>query len=187
MSSTHITDPSTPAVQLDERTRTLARRDDLILGGATIGMGLLAGLFYSYACSVMPGLHGSSDRTVVDAMQHINRAIQNPVFFATFMGAPALAVWAWLGERRRGTPRATRWVAAGTLLGGACLLVTFAFNIPLNNQLDVAGDPAHIANIAQVRDDFETPWVVWNLVRTVACVASFACLAQGMAVRLRRK
>ena len=161
-------------------------RDELVLGGAVVTTGLLAGLFYSYACSVMPGLHSAADSTVVDAMQHINRAIENPVFFATFLGGPALAAWAYVGERRRGTPRVARWVLAGTVLAGVCLLVTFAFNIPLNNELERAGDAAAIADIAKVREDFETPWVVWNVVRTVAVVGAFGCLARALQLRARR-
>jgi uncharacterized membrane protein len=160
-------------------------RDDLVLGGAVVTMGLLAGLFYSYAVSVMPGLHASADRTVVDAMQNINKAIENPVFFATFMGGPALALLAYVGERRRGRPATARWVLAGVALTGVTLLVTFAFNIPLNNELERAGDPSTIANIAQVRDDFETPWVVWNIVRTVTITAAFGCLARGLFLRAR--
>jgi uncharacterized membrane protein len=165
----------------------LPARDDLVLGGAVVTTGLLAGLFYGWACSVMPGLSSAADRTVVDAMQNINRAIQNPAFFATFMGAPALALAAYVGERRRGTPAARRWVLAGTVLCGVGLFVTFAFNIPLNDELDRAGDPETIANIAQVRDDFETPWVVWNLVRTAAITAAFGCLARGLYLRARTR
>jgi uncharacterized membrane protein len=167
------------------RTARVSARDDLVLGGAVVTMGLLAGLFYSYACSVMPGLHASADRTVVDAMQNINKAIENPVFFATFMGGPALALWAYVAERRRGTPVVARWLLAGVVLSGVTLLVTAAFNIPLNNELERAGDPSTIANIAQVRDDFETPWVIWNVVRTVAVTAAFGCLARGLYLRAR--
>lgn len=58
-------------------------RTGRVLGPATAGMGLLAGLFYAYACSVMPGLGRADDRTLVDAMQQIDKAIENPVFFAT--------------------------------------------------------------------------------------------------------
>ncbi|ADB49559.1 anthrone oxygenase family protein [Conexibacter woesei] len=161
-------------------------RDGLVLGGATVAMGLLAGLFYSYAVSVMPGLHGAADLTVVDAMQNVNRAIENPVFFATFLGGPALALWALVDERRRGTRAGTRWVAAGAGLAVATLAITFAFNIPLNDALDAAGDPSRIADVAKVRDDFETPWVIWNVVRTVTVVASFACLTRALFLRPRR-
>src|ERR671916_3351001 len=47
----------------------LARGATLV--AATVAMGLLAGLFYSYACSVMPGLSRTDDRTFVSGMQQI--------------------------------------------------------------------------------------------------------------------
>ena len=181
--STHTQDISHVGIRA-HAART-SGRDDLVLGGAVVTMGLLAGLFYSYACSVMPGLHASADRTVVDAMQNINKAIENPVFFATFLGGPALAVWAYVAERRRGRPVVARWLLAGVVLSGVCLLVTAAFNIPLNNALEQAGDPSRIADIAQVRDDFETPWVIWNVVRTAAVVGAFGSLARAMQLRGR--
>lgn len=177
------TTPNTTPLAVRDDVARLARRDDLVLGGATVALGLLAGLFYGYACSVMPGLHASGDRSSIEVMQNINRAIENPVFFATFMGGPALAVWAYVGERRRGTPERARWLAWAAGLGAAGLVVTFAFNIPLNNQLEAAGDPARIADPAQVRSDFETPWVVWNVVRTVVLTGAFGCLARATFLR----
>lgn len=172
---------SAPAPAQLDRTR----RDDLVLGGATVAMGLLAGLFYGYAVSVMPGLHDAADLTVIDTMQNINRAIENPVFFATFLGGPALTIWALVDERRRGTRARARWIAAGAGLAVATLAITAAFNIPLNNALDAAGAPSAIADPAKVRDDFETPWVVWNVVRTVTAVGAFACLARAVFLRRR--
>jgi uncharacterized membrane protein len=161
-------------------------RRDLVLGSAAVASGLLAGVYYGYACSVMPGLHAASDRTAVEAMQQINEAIQNPVFFATFMGGPALAIWAFVRERRRGSSPAMRSVAAGAALGVVGLLVSFAFNIPLNDKLMEAGDPSTIADIAKVRDDFEMPWTIWNVVRTLITAGSFCCLARALVLRGRR-
>jgi uncharacterized membrane protein len=156
-----------------------------VLGLATVGMGLLAGLFYGYACSVMPGLGQADDRTVVDAMQQINEAIQNPAFFLTFLGAPVLVVWALVIERRSGSREVLRWTVAALGLCVLGLVVTFAFNIPLNDELMSAGDPARIADLHRVRDDFEGPWVAWNIVRTVAITASFCCLARALFVHAR--
>jgi uncharacterized membrane protein len=65
------------------------------------------------------------------------------------------------------------------------VVVTFAVHIPLNEQLKEAGDPARIENLAAVRDDFFTPWVAWNIVRTVASTAAFACLAWALVLRGR--
>jgi uncharacterized membrane protein len=178
---------SEAAAGLRDATRLTGTRarHDLVLGSAAVATGLLAGFFYAYACSVMPGLHAASDRTAVEAMQNINEAVENPVFFASFMGAPALAIWALVIERRHGSPVAVRWVAAGIGLCAIGLLVTFAFNIPLNNELEKAGDPGTIANIAKVRDDFETPWTIWNVVRTLAVAGSLGCLARALLHRGR--
>ena len=49
-----------------------------VLAAATITTGLMAGLYYAYACSVMLGLSRTGDRTFVSAMQQINVAILNP-------------------------------------------------------------------------------------------------------------
>jgi len=42
---------------------------------------LIAGLFYAYSCSVNPGLRRLADKEYLTAMQSINKAILNPVFF----------------------------------------------------------------------------------------------------------
>jgi uncharacterized membrane protein len=73
-----------------------------------------------------------------------------------------------------------RWIAAALVLYAVALVVTGALNIPLNNDLVDAGDPASIGDLAGVRDDFEGPWVAWNIVRTVASIGSFGCLAYAL-------
>jgi uncharacterized membrane protein len=59
----------------------------LVLIVATMATGLMAGVFGLYAHTVMPGLGRTDDRTFVDAFQSIDRAIINPLFMATFLGA----------------------------------------------------------------------------------------------------
>src|SRR5882757_6213378 len=53
---------------------------------STITMGLVAGLFYGFACSVMVTLRRTDDRTFVNVMQRINRDIQNGWFSLSFVG-----------------------------------------------------------------------------------------------------
>ena len=57
------------------------------LAAATLTTGLMAGLYYAYAISVMLGLSMTDDRTFLSAMQQINVAILNPWFFVSFFGA----------------------------------------------------------------------------------------------------
>jgi uncharacterized membrane protein len=124
--------------------------------------GLLAGLFFAYAVSVMPALHAMDDRTFTTVINKINVVIVNPVFMVVFLGAPAVAVALLLWQR-------SPWAVAGAVFAIATLVVTFAFNIPLNNALADGGS----------RQAFENPWVVWNIVRTLTSAACFACLLRA--------
>ncbi|WNV88609.1 anthrone oxygenase family protein [Umezawaea sp. Da 62-37] len=145
--------------------------------GATLTTGLMAGLFFAYTCSVMPALRGVDDRAFVDAMQRINVAIVNGWFLLAFLGAAVLGV---LAAFLRFGHAGFGWVLAGAILHLAAIAVTAAVNIPLNNALDAAGDPAAITDLAAVRTRFETTWVPWNLVRTLTSTAGFACLVVAL-------
>src|SRR5687767_12972868 len=90
----------------DERTRA-DRTAGIVLGAAVIAMGLLAGLNYDWAITVMPALTAADDRTLVDAMQ---QTIDNPAFPLTFLGAGALAAVALFQARRSGSPTTARWI-----------------------------------------------------------------------------
>jgi uncharacterized membrane protein len=169
----------------DEPARsTRRRRGDgrigLVLGAALVAMGLIAGVFYSFSVAVMPGLAGADDRTFVVTMQQINRAIENPAFFLSFAGALVLAALAAELQRRHGPAVATRWIVAALVLYAIVLAVTFGINIPLNDQLDRAGDPDRISDLAHVRNRFEGPWVAANIVRTLASTAAVAALARAL-------
>ncbi|GAA2078012.1 DUF1772 domain-containing protein [Actinomadura alba] len=151
------------------------------LVAATIAMGLAAGLYYAYACSVMLGLGKADDRTFVEGMQKINVAILNGWFFLTFAGALLLtAVAAVLHFRGDGGRAAFAWIVAALVLYVVVLIVTMGFNVPLNDRLEAAGDPARIADLAAVRENFEAAWVRWNIVRTLACTAAFGCLTWAL-------
>jgi len=158
---------------------------NVLIGVGVVLTGLLAGLYYGWAVSVMPGLRQASDRTTVEALWQMNRAIQNPVFFVSFAGAPILSLWALIRARRGGSSENLRWVAVAFALNALGLLVTIAFNIPLNNKLDKAFGPTHPGNLAATRHHFENPWIAWNIVRTIVTTAAFCCLARVAFLRTR--
>ncbi len=158
------------------------RNADIVLGAAVFAMGLLAGLNYDWAITVMPALTAADDRTLVDAMQ---QTIDNPAFPLTFLVPGVLAAVALVQARRSGSPRTARWIVAGLALYMVAVLITGAIHIPLNEDIKNAGDPARIENLAAVRDDFATPWVAWNIVRTLAATAAFGALAWALVLRGR--
>ncbi|MDX6363232.1 MAG: hypothetical protein QOC85_2242 [Streptomyces sp.] len=158
-----------------------------VLGAATVAMGLIAGVFYVFACAIMPSLARSDDRVYIEVMQNINDVIQNPVFFLSFLGALVLtAVSAW---QLRGSGGLRWWVRAALLAYVLAFVFTVAVNIPLNDGLADAGDPARIADPAAVRDRFEDTWVAWNVVRALLCTLALGCLARALVVygRLNRR
>ncbi len=153
-----------------------------VLTAALVAMALVAGLIYTFAVAVMPNLAGADNRTFVATMQRFN---ENPAFPLTFTVALVLIVLAAVLQRRDGPDVAKRWTVAALVLYGVVVAVTAGVNIPLNNELDRAGDPGRIADLAHVRDQFEGPWVAANLVRAVLSTAAVAALARALLLRGR--
>jgi uncharacterized membrane protein len=149
-----------------------------LLATATVVTGLIAGVYYAFACAVMLGLGASGDRTFIEAMQNINTKIENPVFFLTFFGALVLPAWAL--RKYRHDRRLRLWIGAALALYAIGLLTTMGINIPLNNDLASAGNPAKIADPAAVRAHFEDTWNTWNIARAILSTAAAACLARAM-------
>lgn len=164
-------------------TRSGAAGPVLIL--AMIAVGLMAGLFYTFSIAVMLGLGQTDDRTFVLAMQKINEEIQNPAFAPAFFGSIVFPVAAAIMHRRLGATAVVRWIVAGLGFYALAFVVTRGFNIPLNDDLAAAGDPDRIPNLAQVRDDFEGPWVAWNLVRMTVSILALACLGRALVLHGR--
>ena len=150
----------------------------ITLMGATLTMGLVAGTFALYAHTIMPGLRKTDDRTFVTAFQQTDRAIINPWFMITAFGG-ALVLTLVAGLANRGTP-AFSWIATAFGLYLVAVVITVAVNVPLNDAIKAAGDPAHI-DVAQARARFhEARWAAWNLVRVATSVPAFGLLAWAL-------
>lgn len=129
--------------------------------------GLMAGLFYAWSCSVMPGFARLSDREFVAAMQAGNRAIQNPVFFAAFFGAPLFLIVSTV--LFYGSARFYPLLAASVIYLTGNFGVTIAGNVPLNNRLETFdSNSATDEEIKRQRANFERRWTNLNHIRAVA-------------------
>ncbi len=177
----------TSALTSTDRSAAAGRRASGVLGCAVVAVGLIAGVFYAFACAVMVGLRGADDRTFIDVLQRINDKIENPVFFASFLGALVLPAIAIALLRRAGSRPAIRWTVAALALYGVAVVVTMAANVPLNQHLADAGDPARIADPAGVRHTFENSWIAWNVVRAVVSTAALGCLSRALLLHGRRR
>jgi uncharacterized membrane protein len=149
----------------------------LMLGGATLTTGLVAGVFYAYSVSVNLGLAAQSDASYVATMQEINERIQNPMFFASFVGAVFFLLAAFVIHlpRRRSGRFLLISLACLLYIGGGFLLTAFV-NVPMNDQLAAVDPEAPARVLSQARDAYEAPWNFWNGIRTIFSTLSFISL-----------
>jgi uncharacterized membrane protein len=116
-----------------------------VLVAATFLSSLTAGLVFTFAVVVMPGIRSLPDRDYLRAFQVMDRVIQenDPLFLLVWVGS-ALAV----------------------VVG--VQLPTFAINVPLNNRLQALDlDVLDQAALGAAREAFEARWNRWNSIRTV--------------------
>ncbi|PPJ24443.1 DUF1772 domain-containing protein [Nocardia nova] len=144
--------------------------------GATVTTGLLAGVFYAYASSVMLALRQLDDRTFVDVMNRINTVIVNPVFMLSFLGSVAFtglaAVLYWRTDQRT----VLWWVLLALALNVISFLITSGGNVPLNNQLADTSS----GDFAALRHQFESPWITLNILRALANTGALGVLAWAL-------
>jgi uncharacterized membrane protein len=153
---------------------------EAVLIAATLTTGLMAGVFGIYSNAIMPGLRRTDDRTFVAAFQSIERAIINPAFMATFLGAlvlTAVAALLHLGDSRLLLP----WIVAALILYFVVFVVTIRVNVPRNNEIKAAGDVDRTADLHGVRERFgEARWIRWNQLRAFASILAFGLLSWAL-------
>ncbi len=141
---------------------------DIILVITMTLTALMAGLFYAWSCSVMPGFRRLNDREFVSAMQKTNQAIQNPVFFGAFFGAPVFLVISnvvFYGENSR----FLFIFAASVIYLTGNFGVTIFGNVPMNNVLEnFKSETATDEEVAAQRENFESRWTNLNHIRAVS-------------------
>ena len=137
---------------------------------ATVLCALVAGLLFSFAVVVMPGLRALGNREFIGAFQQIDRVIQRgqPLFGLVWLGsAVALLAGLALGlGQLDGLGKALIGTCAGLYLFGV-QLPTFLVNIPLNNALQqIDADAGDEVTWQSAREAFEKRWNRWNTFRT---------------------
>ena len=135
--------------------------------------GLSAGLFYAWAVSVIPGTQKISDNAYLEAMQSINRAILNPVFYLSFMGSLLFLSLASITQYKSGL---TFWLIlfATILYLAGTFGVTVFGNVPLNDQLE-ALDLTQLGadQKAAFRAQYEVTWNRLHMIRTIFSLVAF--------------
>ncbi|MEU5289025.1 DUF1772 domain-containing protein [Streptomyces sp. NPDC020755] len=152
-----------------------------LLVASVLCTGLMAGLFFAYDISVMPGLAELDDAAYATAMQRFNAVIDGSALFGlVFLAALGLTVAAAIVAFRR----KRRAVALPLTVAAVCyllaLVLTVAVSLPLNADLAALGDPASAQDLHAVIDDFKSVWVPVNVFRTLLCVLSLGALCAAL-------
>lgn len=153
----------------------------ITLIAATMTIGLVAGVFGLYSHTVMRGLAHTDDRTFVGAFQALDRAIINPWFMVSFVGALLFTATAAALHLPRDARGPLPWIIVALVLYVVAFGITVAVNVPLNDALKAAGEPDRIVDLAAVRSNFdEARWAAWNLARTITTTVAFASLCWAL-------
>ncbi|MFQ6170753.1 anthrone oxygenase family protein [Oryzobacter sp. R7] len=151
----------------------------VLLLGAVLASGLLAGVYLLYAHTVMPAVADLPDEPAVAAFAALDRRIVNPVFMATaFLGAPVLSAAAlaagWGGPTRT-------WTAAALVLHVVGTGITARVHLPRNAKVTAmtGGEGRYAATTARAALD-EAVWVRWNWVRVLVSVAATVLLGWAL-------
>jgi len=140
----------------------------MLLGITTVGVALVAGVFFAFSAFVMQGLDRAPGAAATSAMRGINETAVTPAFMLAFLGTTllcvALIVVSALDVDAGGAKLA---IAGGALYLVGAFGTTIAANVPLNDRLE-RGEVAWA--------EYVGPWLAFNHVRTAGALAALVLL-----------
>lgn len=153
---------------------------EFILLVSTLLCSLVAGLVFTFAIIVMPGIRGLGDHDFLQSFKAMDSVIQNnqPIFIFVWLGsAVTILISAVLGIwQLQGLDRLLMLAACVIYLLGV-QLPTIAVNVPLNNHLQSLNLTAMSEeSLLEAREKFEPRWLRWNFIRTVVAIVTTGLL-----------
>lgn len=147
---------------------------EVLVVAAAVATGLAGGVLYAFSAFVMAGLRRLDPGEGAAAMRSINvTAVRPPLMLllaaSVLLPAGAAVVGLVGGEAGAG------WALAGVVVALVGVLgITAVGNVPLNDRLDAATDPA------AEWSTFVPRWLAWNHARTAAGALATALLAVAL-------
>ncbi|MBN4003777.1 anthrone oxygenase family protein [Nostoc sp. LPT] len=141
-----------------------------------LGCGLVAGVFFAFSTFVINALARLQPKEGIIAMQSINITAINPLFMVALFGTAVACIFLAVSSVLKWDQPGAAYLLIGSLLYLiGTVLVTIAFNVPLNDALAIAKpDSTEGANLWA---RYLTNWTFWNHVRTIAALAAALTLA----------
>jgi uncharacterized membrane protein len=152
---------------------------------AAIGSAAAGGLFYAFSTFVMKGLNRTEPAEAITAMRGINAEAQaNAPFLVMFMSSALLALAVGVVAVIQIGQPGSWYLLAGAIFGLGAVIITMAFNVPLNNHLDGV-DPVglSVGDAAREWQAYLSTWTAWNHVRTATGFVGAALMMIGLRYR----
>jgi len=149
---------------------------------AALGCGLIAGVFFAFSAFVMNALALQPPPQGIATMQSINITVINPLFMTVFLGTAIACLFLVVASLLRWHPPGSAYLLLGSLfyLIGT-ILVTIAFNVPLNDTLAIV-DPNSPEGV-NFWVNYLNQWTLWNHVRLAAALVAAALLTIALGDR----
>lgn len=145
---------------------------------ATVTTGVTAVVYANFSARVMPSLGRMTNAAGISKMQGFNRTAEQAPFMLCFFGAAVAGGYLIYRVIRSDRSVPDILLAAGGSAYLAGLLLTIAYNVPLNDKLAKL-DP-HAASSVAVWRDYLQNWTAANTVRTVCSAAAVVLLIAGL-------
>lgn len=141
-----------------------------------LGCGLIAGVFFAFSTFVMKALGQQPPAQGIATMQAINITVINPWFMGALFGTAVGCLVLLVVSLTRGSQPGATYLLIGSLLYLlGTILVTIAFNVPLNDALAAVIPDSAAGTTLWAK--YLTSWTLWNHVRTAAALGAAVCLA----------
>lgn len=149
---------------------------------AALGCGLVAGIFFAFSTFVLKALAQQPPAQGIAAMQAINITVINPWFMIAFLGTAVACLFLVVSSLLKWHQPGAAYLLVGSLLYlVGTLLVTIAFNVPLNDALATV-EPGSTDG-ANLWASYLANWTTWNHIRTAAALAAAASLTIALCDR----
>ncbi|WP_026736347.1 anthrone oxygenase family protein [Fischerella sp. PCC 9605] len=144
-----------------------------------LGCGLVAGVFFAFSTFVMNALAKLQPREGIIAMQSINITAINPLFMVALFGTALACLFLAIASLSKWHQPGALYVLVGSLLYiVGTVVVTIAFNVPLNDAL--ASTKPDSTEGVNLWARYLTNWTLWNHVRTIAAFGAAALLTMAL-------
>ncbi len=154
----------------------------LVLEVATIGCGLIAGIFLTFSDFVMRSLKLTETSAGIEAMQVINREVYRSIFMVLLWLMLALSAYLIVyGFLALNALASGLVVTGGMLYFLGMLVVTMVFNVPMNKVLDKM-DFTSTATKTYWTDVYLPRWVFWNSIRAISTGVASVCFLTPLLV-----